>query len=84
MLDIEVKERLESLSRGVNAALDHFLQDVQRKANQIKTEFPMYHMTTCAPYEWVCSICGTGMLHQKYTYVHVCDFEEPDAINPET
>ncbi len=72
-VDAELASRLESLGQGVGAALDHILDIVRDRINKIEETAPRTVLVQSKPRDWICSVCGTGMLsNHTNVFVHVC------------
>lgn len=73
-VDAELKSRLESLGRGVEAGLRHIHDLVQQRVDEIKSAAPYPVMVKSRPRDWACTVCGTGMISSRNgVFVHVCE-----------
>lgn len=76
IVDTELASKLESLGRGVGNALDHILDIVKEGISSIEQAAPRIVLVKSRPRDWVCSICGTGMLTtNRSVFVHTCELD---------
>lgn len=74
LVDAELKARLESLGQGIEHALNHLLQVTLDGVTKIKEAAPAVVLVKSRPRDWVCAVCGTGMMTtNRSVFIHTCE-----------